>query len=321
MQEPDAHPEESRRLASLRALELLDTRPEERFDRITRMACRLFDVPISLVTLLDEDRQWFKSRQGMNREQGPRAESFCGHAVLGSGVFVVEDAAADPRFADNPMVTGRPGIGFYAGVPLRTPDGMPVGTLCIIDRNPRELGGEDEKTLVDLAAMVERELAVTELATTDDLTGVSNRRGFLARAQRNLRMCRKHSMRATLVFLDLDRFKEINDRFGHEAGDRALVDFVRLMRRTLRNSDLFGRLGGDEFVALLVESGRERAEEVIRRFAGEVEAFNAGGRREYALHFSHGAVEYDPGRHESIEDLLAEGDELMFRHKRRDDRK
>jgi hypothetical protein len=149
--------DEEARLAELHALQLLDTAPEERFDRLTRAAVEKFNVPIAMVSLVDEDRQWFKSKQGTEAEGTAREISFCGHAINHEGVFVVPDAALDPRFAENPMVTGDLGIRFYAGHPLNGPAGHRVGMLCILDRKPHELTRADEDALRDLAKEVEAE--------------------------------------------------------------------------------------------------------------------------------------------------------------------
>ncbi len=169
---------EAARLDTLRRLNVLDTPPEERFDRLTRLAKRLFDVPIALVSLVDADRQWFKSRQGLDVTETPRDLSFCGHAILGSEIMVVTDACCDERFANNPLVTGDPKIRFYAGFPLSAANGGKLGTLCLIDRAPRAMSEDDVRLLDDLATMVEEELAALQLATIDELTGLSNRRGF-----------------------------------------------------------------------------------------------------------------------------------------------
>lgn len=155
--------DEADRLEALRELDLLDSPPEERFDRVTRMAQRLFDVPIVLVSLVDSDRQWFKSCIGLGVDETGREVSFCAHAILQDEVFVVEDTLADERFADNPLVVGDPHIRFYAGHPLSEPGGHRVGTLCLIDVRPRSFSTDDAATLRDLAAFVERELGSQEL--------------------------------------------------------------------------------------------------------------------------------------------------------------
>ena len=157
MREAPIPEDEELRIKTLRSLCVLDTQSEERFDRITRLAKRLFDVPIALVSLVDSDRQWFKSRQGLDARETPRASSFCGHAILSDELLVVNDASKDDRFADNPLVTGEPHIRFYGGCPVRAENGQRLGTLCIIDRSPRALSESDEQALRDLAGMVEAE--------------------------------------------------------------------------------------------------------------------------------------------------------------------
>jgi PAS domain S-box-containing protein len=146
------------RLQVLRDLNILDTPAEERFDRLTRIAQHILQVPIALVSLVDAQRQWFKSRQGLDTQETHRDISFCGHAILGSDVFVVADAAADPRFADNPLVLEAPSIRFYAGAPLTLSSGERVGTLCAIDRQPHQVTSAQLAALQDLAACVVEEL-------------------------------------------------------------------------------------------------------------------------------------------------------------------
>lgn len=158
MKTPEIPSNESRRLAALRSLNVLDTPAEARFDRITRAAQQHFQVSIALVSLVDEERQWFKSRQGLEAIETPRDISFCGHAILSDDIFYIPNALKDPRFADNPLVTGPPNIRFYAGAPLHAPDGKRVGTLCIIDDKPREFSAEELAVLRDLADEVEQEL-------------------------------------------------------------------------------------------------------------------------------------------------------------------
>lgn len=146
------------RLQALRALLILDTPPEQRFDRLVRFAADEFDVPIALITLVDRDRQWFKARVGLDVCETSREISFCGHAITQDAVFEVLDAAQDPRFADNPMVVGAPHIRFYVGAPLALPGGARVGTLCLIDMRPRSFDAMDRAILGTL-----RDLAVAEL--------------------------------------------------------------------------------------------------------------------------------------------------------------
>jgi GAF domain-containing protein len=134
---PDNEPE---RLRALHELLILDTPAEEKFDRVVRFAAEQLDVPIALVSLTDQERQWFKARHGLDAQEVSRDLAFCSHAILEPSLFVVEDALQDERFADNPLVTDGPRIRFYAGAPLNAPGGERIGTLCVIDQKPRKLG-------------------------------------------------------------------------------------------------------------------------------------------------------------------------------------
>lgn len=151
-------PVEARRLAALHRYNILDTPPEEQFDRVVRLAARWFDVPISLIALLDSERQWLKAAVGLDRRETDREIAFCAHHIYDYRLFVVEDTTEDPRFRHNPLVTGPPGIRFYAGAPLVTPTGYVLGALCLIDTEPRSAEAMDLGSLRDLAAIVVDEL-------------------------------------------------------------------------------------------------------------------------------------------------------------------
>ena len=172
MKAPAIPADEAYRLDALQSLDILDTEPEGDFDAIVGLARELFQVPICLVSLIDSERQWFKACIGLDVSETSREISFCGHAILQEGAFVVLDATKDERFADNPLVTGPPDIRFYAGMPIRLPSGYQIGTVCIIDRAPRASFGEQDQKRLDLLA----DLAVTVMA----LRGL---RGELGRAQ------------------------------------------------------------------------------------------------------------------------------------------
>ena len=166
---------EDSRISVLKATGLLDSLPEKRFDRITRLASRALGTEIALISLIDQDRQWFKSKQGLDVSATPRDQAFCDHAIKSPDVMVVPDAKDDPRFVDNPLVTGDPNISFYAGAPLITKDGHPLGTLCVIDSKSRfDFSAEDSQILSDLAASVMTEIeATTQSQIIDDLNVVN----------------------------------------------------------------------------------------------------------------------------------------------------
>ncbi|MGI8808630.1 MAG: diguanylate cyclase [Acidimicrobiales bacterium] len=315
VEDPITPADEMRRLGALRASGLLDTPAEERFDRVTRMAQRLFDVPIALVSLVDEDRQWFKSRQGLDVKETPRAFSFCAHAIGGDAVFQVDDTGTDDRFADNPLVLGDPNIRFYAGCPITAPDGSKLGTLCVIDSQPRHLSEDDVEALRDLAGMVEAEVAQAHKALTDELTGLSNRRGFGLFGQTVLGICGRQGLAATLVYADLDDFKVINDTLGHGEGDRAICEAADLLASTFRASDVVARVGGDEFCVLL--TGSDSADGPIARLHDQVDVRNRSPHATYNLAFSLGRAVFDPQAPLTLGELMALADAAMYAEKER----
>lgn len=316
MQIPAKPADEATRIDTLRALNILDTSSEERFDRLTRLAKRLFGVPIALISLVDADRQWFKSCLGLESRETPREVSFCGHAILQNDIFVIPDAILDSRFSDNPLVTGVPHIRFYAGCPLTVPNGSKLGTLCIIDREPREFGAEDKALLRDLARTAEQEISAVQLATMDELTLLSNRRGFESLSRHALGLCRRLERPAALLFIDLDLFKQVNDHYGHAEGDRVLMKLGQLLKDTFRDSDVVGRLGGDEFAVLVTNADQAELDGLLARLKKNVDEYNQKARRGYDVVYSVGAVSFDFARHADVADLLREADTLMYQQKR-----
>ncbi|MGB3299620.1 MAG: GAF domain-containing protein [Phormidesmis sp.] len=155
------HAQESARLSALRAYNVLDTPTEKAYDDLTALAAFICNVPIALISLIEADRQWFKSKVGISASETPRDVSFCAHAILEKGIMVIEDARRDERFADNPLVTCTPDIRFYAGIPLLTPEGYPLGTLCVIDQQPNNLSRAQITALEALARQV---VALLELS-------------------------------------------------------------------------------------------------------------------------------------------------------------
>jgi diguanylate cyclase (GGDEF)-like protein len=261
-----ADPEEQR-LQALYRYDILDTPTEESFDRITRLAKLLLQMPMATVSLVDRDRQWFKSRQGVGAEETPRNISFCTHTIRKDETFVVQDALADRRFCDSPLVTGEPHIRAYVGVPLRTPSGHNIGALCVMDVKPREVSKEQLNVLQDLGRLVVDELELRQLAFVDTLTGAMTRRAFLAEGDKEVKRAQRHNRNLGCIMFDLDHFKSINDTHGHGGGDQVLAKVIAACREELRASDHIGRLGGEEFAVLLPESGVEAAQvaETLRK--------------------------------------------------------
>lgn len=312
MKQPPIPLDETVRLQDLHSLKVLDSVPEERFDRITRMAQRLFEVDICLVSLIASDRQWFKSKQGLDARETPRNISFCGHAICDDETLVVEDTLADPRFADNPMVTDDPRVRFYAGHPIHAPNGQRVGTLCLVDAEPRRFSTSDEQTLKDFAALVDDELASSSKMHVDELTGVANRRGFMTVAQHVLPLCARNDLNVELLFFDLDGFKQFNDEFGHEAGDRALRLFAKKLLKSFRSADVVARLGGDEF-AVMMAGEKVFTQQALKAMRERIDTMQQD--LPMRLRWSVGSVHYDKARHGSVEEFLAEADKNMYADK------
>ena len=274
---------EQARLASVRSLGILDTPPEERFDRITRLATRLLSTPVAFLCFVDQDRLWFKSRQNWDHTEATREASFCAHAIVDDDVLVVRDATADTRFQDNPLVTEDPNIRFYAGCAIKSSEGHHLGTLCVIDREPRELSEEDKLLLCDLTRMVELELATIDLALTDELTGLANRRGYQTLGTQVVELSKRTGIELAACFIDLDEMKSINDVYGHETGDAALKALAALLEVSFRDSDVIARVGGDEFCILLAGSASAGAAVAETRLSEAIDLYNHTSGAPYRL--------------------------------------
>lgn len=294
MQEALIPANDSDRIADLLHMHILSTPAEHDFDRITRLASEYFDTPISLFTLVDQDRQWFKSRIGLDVGETPRNVSFCGHVITQDEVFVVEDASLDSRFSDNPLVAGEPKVVFYAGVPISSSSGHRIGTLCVIDHSPRSFSQREKERLRDFAwwlqlALDRRTLSRTQLeliteldaakreALIDPLTQSWNRKGFAELATREIARCRRTGRSVAILMIDIDHFKQINDSHGHPAGDKAIIWLARLLRSATRPNDIVARLGGEEFGIMLPEIEKSDAlllAESLRRLVEEKSGFD-----------------------------------------------
>ncbi|MDS0513217.1 GAF domain-containing protein, partial [Klebsiella pneumoniae] len=200
------HPDEQRRLQSLRSSGLLNSGKEERFDRLTRLARSLYNLPVASISLVGEDLLHIKSCAGLDVDTVPRDISFCAHTILQTDPLIVNDMQQDERFHDNPLVIEAPFIRFYAGYPVQLPDGATVGSFCLMDHQPRSFSAHEMQILSDLAAIVEDEFKVLDAATSDELTGLFNRRGFLTLAEYALLTAQRRHEPVSLAFVDLDRF-------------------------------------------------------------------------------------------------------------------
>lgn len=233
---------EAQRIESLHGLGLLDTPAEERFDRVARLAARVLDTPMALVSLVDTDRQWFKACVGIDLRETPRSMSFCAHALALPAALVVEDAHADPRFADNALVTGPPYIRFYAGHPVHAADGQPLGTLCVLDTVPRRLDPGQLDILRDLAEMVELEINASDLslalaARRDSEERLREEQRTLAGLQEQFLRAAAHELRTPLTNVR-GYADSLLDPLGDPVTDEQELAVEAIVRSAARLEDL-----------------------------------------------------------------------------------
>ncbi len=279
MRAPVPHNEEAR-VAALRRLGIIDQPASPDLDALSRLAAFVTGAPFSAVNLIDADRQWQASVAGATPVHHPRELSLCQHTVYEGRTINVADASTDARFADNPFVTGEfDRIALYCGVPLRDAEGFVLGTLCITDSRARQLTDAQVGALEDLARQVERlfELRLQHsqlldvltqldhLAVHDPLTGLVNRRMLIDRLEHALDRSRRGGEPPVVYFCDLDGFKAVNDRLGHQAGDEVLMEVADRLRALMRPADTVARIGGDEFVVLCEDLPADHRKAVAER--------------------------------------------------------
>lgn len=309
---------------------------QEVFDSIARLARDITETPMAAVSLVEKDRQRFLAHPGLPAQETFRTVTFCAHAILTSELMEVPDARADPRFRDNPLVLGPPHIRAYAGVPLVLPSGESLGALCVLDTVPRTLSDAQKQALKTLAHSVVGEIElrrrvselevevqrrrvaeaqILQVAMRDPLTRLPNRTALHDRLEQLVRMANRHGDTLAFLFIDLDRFKLINDTLGHDVGDAALVEVAERLTRTLRDSDTVARLGGDEFAVLLPEVGD--ADEAVQMAGKLITALNEpAALHGHRLHLSASiGVALYPGHGDTGEQLMRHADQAMYQAK------
>ena len=286
MKAPAVPDNEQHRIDTIDRLGILYSPAEERFDRITRVAQRLFQVPTALISLVGRDVQWFKSIQGFQASELPREASFCAHTILQNEPLVIPDTQKDPDFADSPMVTGEPGIRFYAGAPIEY-ERARIGTLCIIDTRARKLKPEDIEHLKALAVWVENELKVRSLsesqeeligkyseserrALIDAATGAWNRKGMDALMLREFARAKRTNQPMGLLHVGVDDYDEIRKRTGSAGLNEALRELAARLRTNVRPHDIVGRHDKREFLVYLVDSGSDPTWHIANRLLSRV---------------------------------------------------
>ncbi|WP_296744528.1 sensor domain-containing diguanylate cyclase [Mesorhizobium sp.] len=306
---------EAGRLEALDRFDVMDTPREESFDRITRLIRDIFDLPVAIVSMIDGHRQWYKAYEGLENREVSRDETFCKYTLQDLTPLVVPDARDDARFAQNPLVTSAPQIRFYAGTPLRTPDGHNIGTVCAIGFEPRVFTARESAILTDLAALAMDALELRQLASVDSLTGALSRRAFKEQAAHAIALAQRHRHGLGCIAFDLDYFKSINDNHGHATGDKVLVAVAEACRAELRGTDLFGRLGGEEFALVLPHTDRAGVAGVAEKLREAIARILVGqGDKAVRVTASLGTASLD-ARTADMDALLANADAALYEAK------
>ncbi|MCL9683136.1 sensor domain-containing diguanylate cyclase [Legionella maioricensis] len=310
MIKPQKPKNEIQRLKALHSLNILDTKSEERFDCITRVAQNLFNVPIASVSFVDEEREWFKSKYGLQFEETPREISFGAHVILEEDIMIVKDTLKDVRFKDNPLVLGNPEIRFYLGCPLKSKGRFNIGTLCLIDHKVQKFTDADLDIVKELAATVEAEFDA-RLSITDELTGLPNRQGFLLAGKQIIKRCKQFDKNLLLLYFDINKLKLTNDHYGHDEGDKVLKIFSQQLLKSFRRSDAVARLGGDKFCVLCPGMFKDYLPNVMKRLQNKLLSVQTN----HPIEFTMGALPYDRSYH-SINSLIEEAYEKIYEDKR-----
>lgn len=304
-------PDESQRLATLYALDLLDRPASPRLDRITRLACRLLNVPIALVTLVDAEVQWFRSRQGLDLVMTPREYSFCAHTILSDETMVVEDALNDLRFFDNPLVRQHPGVRFYAGCPIAAWNGSHLGTLAVMDLQPRKLSEGELSAFEDLGDLAREEIGSMALDVVDDLTGLVNRRGLQLIAAQTVPRAVREGESLSLLFIDLDE-QSFTPGEIRRASDEALLAVAEVLRAHLRGADVPARFRSDEFAILLPDTAEKQADLVLSRLIAALEEARRHSLALRTVTINAGRATLDPSEEGfSLDTLIERADAAM----------
>ena len=256
---------------------------DEHFDRLVRLTATVLETPIALISLVDGERQWFLAHHGLDASQTPRQMAFCAHAIAGDEPLVVPDARQDSRFCTNPLVTGDPFVRFYAGIPLQSNQGHNLGTLCVIDRQPRHFSNNQVALLDDLAKLVLREFELRRLATVQPISGFPTRASFLEQAEPELARARQGDSPLALLVIELDHFSQLRQRWGQQASDQVLLDVAALLSSQQSPQDLLGQIDEQKFALLMantdLDAALERADAIrcgINELSG---VFTASGHR------------------------------------------
>ena len=321
------------KLAQLPESTLFCTPIEERFERITRIARRALGVPVAAITFLNEERQWFKSVVGWAVTELPNEQSFCPITLAAGRLTVFEDTHREAALSQHPLVTTGPQFRFYAGWPIMDENDELCGTFCVFDQKPRQFSESDKGALRDLAALVQREILSERMRNVhssltaklgiarresmmDPLTRLWNRRGASVMLKGALDYAAEHGSSVGIAILDLDNFKQINDTFGHQAGDEVLRKTALRLIQSMRSNDSVCRVGGDEFMLIMKDADSEIARATTERIREQVADTPIPTRNgEVTISTSVGYAVMNGDEGSSVEDLIERADQALLQSK------
>ncbi|MEQ6916376.1 sensor domain-containing diguanylate cyclase [Halomonas aquatica] len=309
--------DEEGRVRALERLGVLDTEADTAFENIAALVRQVLKVPMSGVSLIDRRRHWFKARRGIDVQEFPRELSFCSRTIDQTGAHIISDARIDPLYADHPFVVGDPSVVSYVGFPLTTPDGYNIGSLCAMGTSPREFTSEEVDILSNFAKILIDSIELRQTASSDVLTGAMNRRGWMTEAKSELGRAARYKQPVSLAMMDIDKFKLVNDTWGHPAGDVVIAGLANLNMDMVRESDLFGRLGGEEFALLMPQTSPDQAAALAERIRSNFEAlsFDINNDTPISCTVSIG-VTHLGSEDDTLEQMLERADQALYRAKK-----
>lgn len=300
------------RLNSVDGYDILDTPPEPQFDRIASLICRLFSLPMGVVSIIDAHRQWYKAASGMPVREAYAPYTICRHSLVDGKPLIVPDAREDVRFANSPLVLAQPHIRFCASVPLRAHDGQWIGTVCGLDIKPRQFTPHQTLMFQDIAKIAMDALEMRRLAETDILTGALTRRAFLEVAETAIVRAKRNRQDLICVMFEIDNFKDIILKYGHAAANEVLRTVGEICRAGMSEVDHFGRISGAEFVVLLEQADTQAAfvvAEKLRRVVARTPV--TIGSNELHITISSGSAQASTSG-QGVEGLMAVADTKLY---------
>ena len=328
---PLSYEEEETRLQAVARLQLLDRPEEERFKRIARLVRRHFHAAASSITLVDRERQFMISQQGLDSRETPRKESICSMVIEQDSPLVIADISQNSQTCGFHRLLDGLKLRFYAGVPLHSPEGLPLGSLCVLDHIPRRFSESDIEALNDFASIVEDEMFLRRIdeanqnlisqierlrtrAFVDALTGVWNRGALFDLLHRELERAKRTLNPFSIAMLDIDRFKVVNDTYGHQVGDEVLRELCQRLQKSIRSYDAIGRYGGEEFVVVFPQAGIDRAASQGERLRKAIES------KPFTLEADSKTLTISVGvttstDDDTVQDLLKRADDALYQAK------